>query len=1092
MKKLPLFLLVTVIFTLVVAAWRFPFAIGSSATSHAASGRKSVVRQMRTGEDEATLAARDASQRLIQATVRNAADREAAQELGTVIEDYGSFVVIAVEQEQAVAAMKANSDLTEIETTVSLRGVTFEPLAESPLKIAAASSKAAIKSDAVKAETGSDYYIVQFAAPARDEWLDEIRAAGADVIQYVPNQAFFVFASAEAMTTISQHPRVRWAGAFHPNDNLSSEMRALANTPRRNSLSTAGEEKRLFDIAVFNNKDLDTVAKSVAEFGATIRHKIVLPNNYFNVLRVEMEPALNVPIVQISGVLTIDPYTPPMREDERAAQVLAGNFTSVTQLNGPGYNSLSQFGVDGTGVTVSVVDDGVGIPGDGGVYITSSNALNGPMRGASVGADGHGHLNATIIAGDSPFSVLDPLGYNYGMGIARKAHIVNIPLLRTGYTGTEADSYNDTVTTAGPNNVKGFIANNSWGAGTNGNAYDSYAAQYDGFVRDSSAAAGIDPLVIVFSAGNSGTTGLTRPKAAKNIIAVGNSENIRMELSSSANNIDDLNSSSSRGPAADGRIKPDITAPGTVITGGRSGTDALFGNIDSVHRWSSGTSHAAPQVAGAAALFTQFWKANNAGVNPSPALVKAALINGAQEMNGVNTSASIPNGAEGWGRLNLQNVLNTGVATKYVNETYTLSSVGDEVVYTGAVVNVNRAFRVSLVWTDPPGTVDPALVNNLDLEVTVGGVTYKGNVFSNGSSASGGTADNRNNVENVFLPAGLSVGTPVTIRVRAVGLNGDGALGNGDPTDQHFALVAFNYAEGVLPPLRAVKDDFDGDRKTDLSVWRGALSNWLIVRSSNGTPQSQLWGASYAPYNDIAVPGDYDGDGKYDVAVWRPSEGNWYIVRSSNGTVLTTQAGGPDVTPVPGDYDGDGKTDIAYWNGPATSWTILRSSDGVTQTAAWGASYAPYFDIPVPADYDGDGKTDIAIFRRQTGYWYIIRSSDNSIQTQFWGYGTDIPVPGDYDGDGKADIGVWRGSDSNWYIIKSSDSQVIIRAWGADYAPYFDIPVPGDYDGDGKCDLAIWRPLDGGWYVIRSSNNQIFSQIHGLGGDTPIPSTGVR
>jgi subtilisin family serine protease len=90
-------------------------------------------------------------------------------------------------------------------------------------------------------------------------------------------------------------------------------------------------------------------------------------------------------------------------------------------------------------------------------------------------------------------------------------------------------------------------------------------------------------------------------------------------------NIDDLSSFSSLGPASGGRVKPDIAAPGQAITGGRSGTDALFGNIDAAHRWSSGTSHASPQVAGAAALFTQFWKNGHAGANPSPALGESRL-----------------------------------------------------------------------------------------------------------------------------------------------------------------------------------------------------------------------------------------------------------------------------------------------------------------------------------------------------------------------------------------------------------------------------------------------------------------------------------
>jgi hypothetical protein len=171
----------------------------------------------------------------------------------------------------------------------------------------------------------------------------------------------------------------------------------------------------------------------------------------------------------------------------------------------------------------------------------SSTAIFADRQRAQL--SGHGHLNASIISGASPFGILDPTGYNYGLGVAPKSHIVNLPFLKTGYTGTDADAANDAVTTAGPNTVLGTISNNSWGNGTNGNAYDSMAATYDGLARDASAAASVDPLLFVFCAGNcgqggggacGGQTGLTRPKWRKNVIAVGSSENLRTELEPAA------------------------------------------------------------------------------------------------------------------------------------------------------------------------------------------------------------------------------------------------------------------------------------------------------------------------------------------------------------------------------------------------------------------------------------------------------------------------------------------------------------------------------------------------------------------------------
>ena len=104
---------------------------------------------------------------------------------------------------------------------------------------------------------------------------------------------------------------------------------------------------------------------------------------------------------KVEEVFSIESWAHPTKEDEVAAQIVAGNYAGNV-VAAPGYDPLTQFGVNGQNVTVSVVDDGVGIPGDGGFYVTAGNAINGPLRGATVGAQGHGHLQASIIAGDTP------------------------------------------------------------------------------------------------------------------------------------------------------------------------------------------------------------------------------------------------------------------------------------------------------------------------------------------------------------------------------------------------------------------------------------------------------------------------------------------------------------------------------------------------------------------------------------------------------------------------------------------------------------------------------------------------------------------
>jgi hypothetical protein len=294
---------------------------------------------------------------------------------------------------------------------------------------------------------------------------------------------------------------------------------------------------------------------------------------------------------------------------------------------------------------------------------------------------------------------------------------------------------------------------------------------------------------------------------------------------------------------------------------------------------------------------------------------------------------------------------------------------------------------------------------------------------------------------------------------------------------------AYRLTIGAGAMALHVANDFDGDGKTDLAIWRGATGEWLILRSSDDQTQTAKWGSSDEPYRDLAVSGDYDGDGKADIAVFRRGNGHWYIKQSSDGQNRDVYWGvGTDI-PVPGDYDGDGKTDIAVWRGAETNWYILRSSDGQTETVSWGTSNAPYRDLPVPADYDGDGKADIAVFRQENGHWYIKRSSDGVVVDKYWGQGTDVPVPADYDGDGKADVAVWRGSDANWYIVRSSDGATQIASWGT--SSLGDIPLPGDYDGDGKADVAVWRVMDGNWYAKLSRDNSVFTKAQGQTGDRP-------
>ena len=210
---------------------------------------------------------------------------------------------------------------------------------------------------------------------------------------------------------------------------------------------------------------------------------------------------------------------------------------------------------------------------------------------------------------------------------------------------------------------------------------------------------------------------------------------------------------------------------------------------------------------------------------------------------------------------------------------------------------------------------------------------------------------------------------------------------------------------------------------TTITVQRQSTGQWWTLLPSGQIAQP-TWGC--VPCGDILVPADYDGDRQTDVAVFRPSNGTWYILRSSDGTLQQIQWGASGDVPVPGDFDGDGKADLAVFRPSTGKWYILRSSDNTLQQVQWGASG----DVPIPADFDGDGKADLAVFRPSDGTWYVLRSRDGALQQITWGAAGDVPVPGDFDGDGKADLTVFRPSTGKWYILRSSDGTLQQIQWG--------------------------------------------------------------
>jgi hypothetical protein len=286
---------------------------------------------------------------------------------------------------------------------------------------------------------------------------------------------------------------------------------------------------------------------------------------------------------------------------------------------------------------------------------------------------------------------------------------------------------------------------------------------------------------------------------------------------------------------------------------------------------------------------------------------------------------------------------------------------------------------------------------------------------------------------------------------------------------------------GQIHLANSAYNDFDGDSRTDLTVYRNSNNTFYAQSSITGELFAQRIGQAG---DSVSLTADFDGDGRSDFSTARYNAPIvWRFYQSASNILREIVWGSSALNDffAASDYDGDGAFDIAVFR--AGVWYYIESSTGNFRTDSFGQTG----DVPAPNDFDRDGKADLTVARSENGQrvWYVRRSSDLQFYRVEWGLTGDAFFTGrtDFDGDGAADILVIRNESAQrvFYIRRSSDNQLQIIRWGASS----DLVKLGDYDGDGKTDTAVTRTVDGlkVFFILQSSNNQPRYEYFGLGGD---------
>ncbi|HYG22305.1 MAG TPA: S8 family serine peptidase [Verrucomicrobiae bacterium] len=654
------------------------------------------------------------------------------------------------------------------------------------------------------------------------------------LLRYVPDDAFIARFENATPSSVRALEFVRYAGEFRSEHKIESRLKDFAPSPGQ-----------AMEVAVLLAPDLSENERLQARsrFAAVSRETVMGPSR---VLRGSVSPEQLNSLAESGAVLWIEP-APQMRlYDEVSSRIVAGD--------GPGNQTRMQsLGYNGAGVTVAVADSGLDSGDTNFMHPDIQGRVKALFYYGNPGqledaADEHSHGThcAGIIAGNGAIGETDELGFLYGLGVAPGASLIGQRLFDAAGGYAPPPSF-ETVT-RDAKRAGADIGSNSWGDDTQGH-YDISAMEFDALVRDADLLAfGDQPYILEFSAGNAGPGYQTigSPAVGKNVIATGASQNDRFnlpieEFAIYADGSDAMADFSSRGPCADGRIKPDLVAPGSWIASLRS----VFANdgfawwpISESYLYQGGTSQAGPQVAGAAAVFVQYWRATQGGVTPSPALVKAALINSASDMDDGITTAAVPNNDEGWGRVNLPGLIGSTRNYQFTDQTSLLTNgaVFETRVLVGAS---DEPLKVTLAYTDVPGlpAAAVALVNDLDLEVvSPTGEIYRGNRFNDGESLPDTLpADSINNVEAVHLSE--PVAGEYLVRVRGTRVVEDARI-DSPGLDQDFALVTSGgFAPAGTGIITADRESYRAPDQMRLTLvdydLAGQASAAVLVRSTS-------------------------------------------------------------------------------------------------------------------------------------------------------------------------------------------------------------------------------------------------------------------